>query len=98
MAALLPPRQQRIELDGPCRAKRRQHMAVRQRPLDLHALTGRRQAVTAQGRAQQLNTLGGPVGEVLQGSVLDLAVLTVALPQQDGGAGVSVGDGCNVHV
>ena len=29
MAALLPPRQQRIELDGPCRAERRQHMAVR---------------------------------------------------------------------
>src|SRR3954453_3845300 len=39
----------------------------------------------------------GPVGEVAEGSLLDLSAFAVGLAQQDGGGRASVRDGLDVH-
>ena len=39
----------------------------------------------------------GPVGEVGEGAVLDLAVVAKGFAQEDGGRGVAVGDGGDIH-
>jgi hypothetical protein len=47
--------------------------------------------------AQALDIRHGPVGEVAEGSLPDLAVVAIALAQQDGGGRVPVGDGFDTH-
>jgi hypothetical protein len=37
------------------------------------------------------------VGEVGQGAVLNLAVVAKGFPEEDGGRGVAVGDGRDIH-
>src|SRR6187431_1013239 len=39
----------------------------------------------------------GPVGQIADGAFTNLAVLTVALAQEDGGGRVPVGDGFDIH-
>ena len=58
---------------------------MRQRADDFHRLSGGQQFVAAQHGAQLLDALGGPAGQVGEGSVFGLAGLAVTLPQQDGG-------------
>src|SRR5215469_17570934 len=50
-----------------------------------------------QSRTEGVNLLGGKMGDVGEGASLDFAVLTVRLAQEDGGRGVAVGDGGDVH-
>src|SRR5579859_2267074 len=73
-------------------------MAVRQGASDRHrvSLGGDRRAALQQG-AKALDQLLRPVGQVGKRPLLDLAVLTEGLPQQDGGRRVTVGDGLDVH-
>jgi len=40
----------------------------------------------------------GPVGEIGDGAVVDLAVLAEALAEEDSGRGVAIGDGGDIHV
>ena len=47
--------------------------------------------------AQTFDVGGGPVGEIAEGAFADLAVLAIALAQQDGGGRVPVGDGFDIH-
>ena len=47
--------------------------------------------------AQAFDVGGGPVGEVAEGALTDLAVLAIALAQQDGRGRVPVGDGFDIH-
>ena len=47
--------------------------------------------------AQAFDVGGRPVGEIAEGALTDLAVLAVALAQQDGGRRVPVGDGFDIH-
>jgi hypothetical protein len=47
--------------------------------------------------AQALDVGSGPVGQIAEGALTDLAVLTVALAQEDGGGRVPVGDGLDIH-
>ena len=47
--------------------------------------------------AQALDVGGGPVGQVAQGALTDLAVLAVGFAQQDGGGRVPVRDGFDIH-
>ena len=47
--------------------------------------------------AQAFDMGGQPAGEVAQGAFADLALLAVALAQQDGGRGVPVRDGFDIH-
>ena len=49
--------------------------------------------LAAQQPAQGRDTFGRPGGNVEQGTILDLAVLPERLSQQDGGRGVTIGDG-----
>ena len=79
-----PPRQHRVQRDAARRAERGEHVAVRQRADDFHRLGGGQQFVTTQHGAELFNALGGPAGQVGEGSVLGLAGLAVTLTQQDG--------------
>jgi len=47
--------------------------------------------------AQAFNMGGGPVGEVAERAFADLAVVAVALAQQDGGGRIPVRDGFDIH-
>jgi len=80
-----PARQQCVERDAARGAERGQHVAVWQRADNFHRLGGGQQFVAAQHGAELLDARGGPAGQVGEGSVLGLAGLAVALPQQDGG-------------
>jgi hypothetical protein len=91
------PRQQAIEPDAAGGFQCCHNMAMRQRLLDRHPLTGRDQLVAAQHRAQQRDALGRPVGQVLQSAGLDPAVLAIALTQQNGGRRAAIGYGSDVH-
>jgi transposase len=51
---------------------------------DLDGGDGRKQFLATQHSAQLLDPLGRPIGEILESSVLGLAILAVALTQQDG--------------
>ena len=46
---------------------------------------------------EAVDEVGGPLGEVGQGALFDLARFTVGLAQEDGGRGVAVGDSLDVH-
>ena len=79
------------------RAQHRGHMTVRQRALDDQGgLIGAHRLVP-EHPPQGLDARRGPVGEVGQGALLDLAALTPALTQQNGGARVAVGNNFHVH-
>ena len=54
--------------------------------------------VALQDGAERIDFSWGPVGEIGDGAVADLAVLTEALAQEDGGRGVAVGDDGDIHV
>ena len=93
-----PARQEIIETDLPGGGESRHDMAVRERATDFEAaLAGRHHPVATQHGAQGLDLLGWPVGEIGQGTVEDLAVLAIALAQQDGGGRAPVGDGGDIH-
>ena len=90
-------RQHRVERDAACGAQRGEHMAVRQRADDFHRRSGGQQLVAAQHRAELLNALGRPAGQVGEGSVPGLARLTVALAQENGRRRASVRDNSHIH-
>src|SRR5204862_1618180 len=52
---------------------------------------------TAKDLTKRLDAVGGPIREISNGSILDLAALPIALAQQHGGARAAVGDGGDVH-
>src|ERR1700751_5986886 len=73
-------------------------MAVGQRAFDDDCiLAGRQCGATLEQGAQAFDDLRRPVTEVEQGPLLDLAVDAIALAQQDGGRGIAVGNGLDVH-
>src|SRR6266481_2524475 len=52
----------------------------------------------AQGAAERLDARRLPMGEIGEGAVFDFTVLAVGLAKENGGRGVAVGDGGDVHV
>ena len=54
--------------------------------------------IALQHGPQRVDFSGGPVGEIGDGAVVDLAVLAEALAQEDSGRGVAVGDDGDIHV
>ena len=57
----------------------------------------RGEAGATQHSLEGLDLVGGPVGEVCEGSLLDLVTLAVGLAQQHGGAGVAIGHEVDKH-
>ena len=53
--------------------------------------------VAAEGAAESFHASGMPLREVGEGTLLDLVVLTEGLAEEDGGWGVTVRDGLNIH-
>jgi|SRR5208337_3357786 len=51
-----------------------------------------------QDGAKRIDFGGGPVGEIGDSAVMDLAVFAEAFAEEDGGRGVAVGDDGDVHV
>jgi hypothetical protein len=54
--------------------------------------------VAMQNLAEGFDFIDGPMGEIGDGAVVDLAVFAEALAEEDGGRGVAIGDGSDVHV
>src|SRR5260370_41396404 len=53
--------------------------------------------VALEDQAQGFDLFGGPVGEIGEGAVFDFAVLAEGLAQEDGGRGIGVGHGGDIH-
>jgi hypothetical protein len=96
-AALVGRPEDAVQADRPQGSQRRGDVPVRQRAEDRHRLPlgGDDLAALEQG-AKALDELLRPIGEVGQGPLLDLAVLAIGFPQQDGGRRVAVGDGLDI--
>jgi len=75
-------------------------VAVRTGADDIEGLRqrGPEGSVTFQNGAQCIDLSRGPVGEISDGAVVDLAVFAEALTQEDSWRGVAVGDDGDVHV
>src|SRR5260370_5602786 len=58
---------------------------------------GGNQGFVAEEATKVFDFVFGPIGEVGQGAFEDFVALTEAFAQQDGGRGVAVGDGFDVH-
>ena len=73
-------------------------MAVRQAAGDGEGVVlGGDDGAALEHAAQAFDVGWGPVGEVAQRAFTDLAVLAVALAQEDGGRRVPVRDGFDIH-
>ena len=86
LASRRAAREQVIKADPTRGGQRGEDMAVRQGAADFEAaLAGRDEFVAAQRGAQRLDFLVRPGGEIGQRAGFDLAVLAVALAEEDGG-------------
>src|SRR6204780_3521124 len=75
-------------------------MAVRKGAGDAEGIGQRRGGgrwIASQGRAESCNLLGGGMSEIGEGARFDFAVLAIGFAEEDGGRGVAVGYGGNVH-
>ena len=73
-------------------------MAVWQRTFDDDCVLARGQRGAAfEEHTEPFDQVGGPIREVEQGPFLDPAVDPIALAQQNGGRGVAVGNGLDIH-
>ncbi len=74
-------------------------MAVRAGADDVEGLRqgGTEGGGALQDGAKRIDFGGGPVGEIGDGAVVDLAVFAEALAEEDSGRGVAVGDDGDVH-
>ena len=87
-----------VEADLARRAEGGGDVAVRQAAGDGEGvLLGGDDGAALEHAAQAFDVSGRPVGEVAQRAFADLAVLAVALAQQDGGRRVPVRDGFDIH-
>jgi hypothetical protein len=87
-----------VEADPAQCAQRRGDMAVRQRAGDREGvLPGGDDGAPLEHATQALDLSHRPVGKVAQRAFTDLAVLAIALAQENGGGRVPVGDGFDIH-
>src|SRR3984893_391268 len=72
-------------------------MAVGQRFSARRQILRRDEGFVAQQSAEGLDFFLGPIGEVGQGALAGFVAFPPALAEEDGGRGVAVGDGFDVH-
>lgn len=75
----------------------RHHVAVRQSADDVEGVIDTDEGLALEEAAEGLDLVLRPVGQVGEGLLDDAAVLALALAEEDGGRGVAVGDGLDVH-
>lgn len=84
MALRCPARQQVLQAGAPGDGQRGQDMAMRERAADLEiVVAGCNEFVAAKGRADDLDAVNWLAGEVGRRSVFELAILAIALAEQD---------------
>jgi hypothetical protein len=72
-------------------------MAVGQGAGELECLVGSDERFALEDETEAIDLSGGPVRKVGEGALADAAGLAEALAQEDGGGGVTVGNGLHVH-
>ena len=73
-------------------------MAVRQGADDGEGVAfGGDDGAAPEHAAQPFDVGGGPVGEIAEGALTNLAAFAIALAQQDGRGRVPVGNGFDIH-
>ena len=72
-------------------------MAMRKGAFDDEELIGVDERDVLEDETESLDLVRGPLGEVGDGAFTDALAFAPAFSQEDGGAGVSVGDGVDVH-
>src|ERR1700736_2305369 len=88
---------ERIEAEFSQGAQDGFHVTVGQSLLGAKEILRRDQRFIAQQAAQGFYFFLGPVGEVGQGALVGFVALAPALAEEDGGRGIAVGDGFDVH-
>src|SRR5229473_1501217 len=73
------------------------NVAVRSRTENMESVGGGDERFALEDTAEGVDLSGGPRGEVGEGTFDDLGPLAEALTEENGGRGVAVGDGLNVH-
>ena len=97
-AAIAVGAEDAVEADLAGGAERGGDMAVRQGAGDGEGVAlGGDDGAAFEHAAQPFDVGGGPVGQVAEGALPDLAALAIALAQQDRGGRVPVGDGFDIH-
>jgi hypothetical protein len=72
-------------------------MAMGSGTLNLESVGSRDEGLALEDAAEGEDLGGGPIREVGESALDDLAVKAGALAEEDGGRGVAVGDGFHVH-
>jgi hypothetical protein len=91
-------RQQPVEAEFACHAEHGGDVAVRQRAFDLERRgLGGQMGLALEDAAQRVQLVGWPMGEIGDGSALDLVTISVALAQEHGGWRGAIGDGSDIH-
>jgi hypothetical protein len=72
-------------------------VAVGQGALDGEEFAGGDEGFIVQEATESLHFLGRPGGEVGEGAFADFGAFADGLAEEDGGRGVAVGDGLDVH-
>jgi hypothetical protein len=87
-----------IELEFAKGAQDGGDMAVRPRAGDVKGLLEGADGLAFENGLEGADLSGVPIGEVGEGTVLDFALVAEGLAKEDGGRGVTVGDGSDIHV
>jgi hypothetical protein len=72
-------------------------VAVRRSAHDLEGVGGRNERLALEHASQGVDLSGGPRGEVGERAFDDLAIDAGGLAEEDGGRGVAIGDGLDIH-
>ena len=86
-----------VQAQAPGHGEQGVDVAVGEGAFDGEGVFGADEALALEDSAQGVDFLCGPVGEVGQCAFADSAAFAPAFSQEDGGAGVAVGDGFDVH-
>jgi hypothetical protein len=70
---------------------------MRKRAADLKGLLAGDQILTFQEAAQEIDLRGGPGGEIGEGALLDFGAGTDRFAKENGGRGIAIGDGLDIH-
>ena len=89
--------EQPVQTEALAHRQDRLDVPVGQRAFDCEGVTGGDQGLVLEGASQALDFVCGPIGEIGEGALADFFAVAPAFAQEDGGAGVTIGDGLDIH-